>query len=163
MIWKGLLRAGLLVAAGLTWTACATDTTVPTTLSIRDPALLSPASSNKPRSRVMVQFTDSYMHPSHAQILSGGTVSWVNYGANLTGSVSFPVEIRASFTCVDLRPNWEQDASSVRSIPITSLVDDIELPCPLKPGVYSYELLLFDRFSDSNNPRLTLPGKIIVK
>ena len=111
----------------------------------------------------MVQFTDSYLHPSHAQVLPGGSVSWVNYGANLTGSVSFPQTIRASFICVDLRPNWEQDATGVRSIPITGLVDDIGLPCPLKPVVYSYELRLFDRISDANNPQLTLPGKITVR
>ena len=157
------LLAGLLAAAAMSWAACATDTTTPTNLSIKEPAFRSPTSTNKPRQHVMVQFTDSYLHPSHAQILEGGTVSWANYAANLTGSVSFPPSIRASFACVDLRPNWEQDASGIRSIPITGLVDDLELPCPLKPGTYSYELLLFDRLSDAYNPQLTLPGKITVQ
>ena len=155
--------AGLLVAAAMSWTACASDTTTPTTLSIKEPIFRSPTSTNKPRLRVMVQFSDSYLHPSHAQILSGGTVSWANYGANLIGSVSFPVSIRASFSCVDLGPNWEQDASRVRSIPITGSMDDLELPCPLKPGTYDYELLLFDRLSDAYSPQLTLPGTISVQ
>ena len=33
-------------------------------------------STNKPRKHVMVHFTDSTLHPSIAQVVEGGTVSW---------------------------------------------------------------------------------------
>jgi hypothetical protein len=126
-------------------------------------------SKNKPRKHVMVQFTDMSLHPSIAQVVEGGTVSWVNYASMYEGSIVFSEEVAAAFTCSDLRPNWMKTGTGYQSIPITKggAMDDLEIPCPLKPGEYEYEIWLFSSTmggpAGMDNPQSRMQGKIIVK
>lgn len=124
---------------------------------------------NKPRKHVMVQFTDMSLHPSIAQVVEGGTVSWVNYASMYQGSIVFSDAVAAAFTCSELRPNWMKTGTGYQSVPITmgGARDDLELPCPLKPGEYEYEIWLFSDGmggpGSMDNPQSRLQGKIIVK
>jgi len=124
---------------------------------------------NHPRKHVMVQFTDFSLHPSTAQVLAGGTVSWVNYASEYSGSVVFSDAVAASFTCRDLRPDWMKTDTGYQSIPISmgSASDDLQIPCPLQPGEYAYELWLFSNppgaFAAMENPQLRLKGRIVVQ
>jgi hypothetical protein len=124
-------------------------------------------SKNKPRKHVMVQFTDASLHPSIAQVLEGGTLSWVNYGSMYQGSIVFSDEVAAAFTCSELRPNWSKTGTGYQSIPITmgGATNDLEIPCPLKPGEYEYEIWLFSGggFGGMENPQSRMQGKIIVE
>jgi hypothetical protein len=126
-------------------------------------------SKNKPRKHVMVQFSDMSLHPSIAQVVEGGTVSWVNYASMYEGSIVFSNEVAAAFTCSDLRPNWMKTGTSYQSIPITmgGATNDLEVPCPLKPGEYEYEIWLFSSAmggpAGMDNPQSRMQGKIIVK
>lgn len=126
---------------------------------------------NKPRKHVMVQFTDMSLHPSIAQVEEGGTVSWVNYGSMYEGSIVFSDDVAKAFTCSDLRPDWSKTGTGYQSIPITmgGASNDLEIPCPLKPGEYDYEIWLFSAgamgggFGGMANPESRMQGKIIVK
>jgi hypothetical protein len=128
-------------------------------------------SKNKPRKHVMVQFTDMSLHPSIAQVLEGGTVSWVNYGSMYQGSIVFSDEVAAAFTCSELRPDWSKTGTGYQSIPITmgGASNDLEIPCPLKPGEYEYEIWLFSGgdmgggFAGMDDPQSRMQGKIIVE
>jgi hypothetical protein len=126
-------------------------------------------SKNKPRKHVMVQFTDSTLHPSIAQLLKGGTLSWVNYAAMSQGSIVFSDAVAKSFTCSDLGPNWMKTDTGYQSIPIPigGPMSDLELPCPLKPGEYIYEVWLFatdvDDPAAEEEPQSRMQGKIIVE
>jgi plastocyanin len=126
-------------------------------------------SKNKPRKHVMVQFTDMSLHPSIAQVVEGGTVSWVNYGSMYQGTIVFSAEVAKAFTCSDLRPTWMKTGDGYQSIPITmgEASDDLQIPCPLKPGEYEYEVWLFTPapggFADMDDPQSRLQGKIIVQ
>ena len=119
----------------------------------------------------MVQFTDMSLHPSIAQVLKGGTVSWVNYASMYEGSIVFSNEVAAAFTCSDLRPNWMKTGVGYQSIPITmgGAMDDLQIPCPLKPGEYEYEIWLFSETigggpgAGMDDPQLRMQGKIIVE
>lgn len=124
---------------------------------------------NKPRKHVMVQFTDMSLHPSIAQVVEGGTVSWVNYASMYQGSIVFSDAVAAAFTCSELRPNRIKTGTGYQSVPITmgGARDDLKLPCPLKPGEYEYEIWLFSDGMGGpggmDNPQSRLQGKIIVK
>ena len=124
-------------------------------------------SKNKPRKHVMVQFTDMSLHPSIAQVLEGGTLSWVNYGSMYQGSIVFSDEVAAAFTCSELRPNWSKTGTGYQSIPVTpgGASNDLEIPCPLKPGEYEYEIRLFTvgDLGGMENPQSRMQGKIIVE
>lgn len=124
--------------------------------------------TNEPRKHVMIQFTDTSLHPSIARVLRGGTVSWVNYASMFSGSVVFPASLRDSLMCDNLRPNFMEVAAGYQSIPITRGVDDIGLPCPLKPGQYEYQLYLFSGHglgggAEMLDPEVTMAGKIIAE
>jgi hypothetical protein len=124
---------------------------------------------NKPRKHVMVQFTDMSLHPSIAQVLEGGKVSWVNYASMYEGSIVFSDAVAKAFTCSDLRPNWMKTATGYQSIPVTMEggMDDLELPCPLESGEYEYEIWLFSGSRDDpaamDDPQLRMQGKIVVQ
>jgi len=125
---------------------------------------------NKPRKHVMVHFTDATLHPSIAQVVEGGTVSWVNYASMSDGSIVFSDEVAKAFTCSELRPNWMKTETGYHSIPITKggAMDDLEIPCPLKPGEYEYEVWLFsgsmrNPAAEMSDPQSRMQGKIIVK
>ena len=126
-------------------------------------------SKNKPRKHVMVQFTDMSLHPSIAQVEAGGTVSWVNYGSMYEGSIVFSDDVAKAFTCSELRPNWMKTGTGYQSIPITmgGAANDLEVPCPLKPGEYEYEIWLFSSGmggpAGMDNPQSRMQGKIVVK
>jgi len=126
-------------------------------------------SKNKPRKHVMVQFTDMSLHPSIAQVEEGGTVSWVNYASMYQGSIVFSAEVAKAFTCSDLRPNWMKTGTGYQSIPISTggASDDLQIPCPLKPGEYEYEIWLFEpTLGDPGameDPQSRMQGKIIVE
>ena len=124
---------------------------------------------NKPRKHVMVQFTDMSLHPSIAQVLEGGTLSWVNYGSMYQGSIVFSDEVAAAFTCSELRPNWMKTGTGYQSIPISmgGATNDLQTPCPLKPGEYEYEIWLFRGGMGGpgamGDPQSRMQGKIIVE
>jgi hypothetical protein len=47
-------------------------------------------------------------------------------------------------------------------------MNDLEIPCPLKPGEYEYEVWLFsgsmvDRAAEMSDPQSRMQGKIIMK
>jgi hypothetical protein len=55
-------------------------------------------------------------------------------------------------------------------MPITpGMGEALELPCPLKPGTYDYQVLLFNAGPGGNvavgeyNPQLTMPAKLVVE
>ncbi len=124
---------------------------------------------NKPRKHVMVQFTDMSLHPSIAQVVEEGTVSWVNYASMYEGSIVFSDEVAAAFSCSDLRPNWMKTGTGYQSIPITGggAMNDLQIPCPLKPGEYEYEIWLFSGGMGDpaamEDPQSRMQGKIVVK
>ena len=114
----------------------------------------------------MVQIMDAYVHPKTAQVTSGGTVSWATYTTHYASAILFPASIKSALTCSDLRPNWNEVAAGIQSLPLSSAtgINDIELPCALKPGSYDYQVQLFNRADGGMfNPQLTLPGKIVVQ
>lgn len=124
---------------------------------------------NKPRKDVTVQFTDTSLHPSIAQVMEGGTLSWVNYASMNQGTVVFSDEVAKAFTCANLRPNWMKTDTGYQSIPITiaGAANDLEIPCPLKPGEYEYEIWLYSTAMGgaigTGVPQSRMQGKIIVK
>jgi hypothetical protein len=100
-------------------------------LGCQTPTWQQKPTTNKPRRHVMVQFTDSSLHPSIARVLEGGDVSWVNYATMYVGAVVFPASTRESFTCSQLRPRFMKVAAGYQSIPIGGDMVDFALPCPL--------------------------------
>jgi hypothetical protein len=74
---------------------------------------------NKAGKHVMVQFTDMTLHPSIAQVVEGGTLSWVNYASMYEGSVVFSDEVASTAFACDLRPTWMKTGTGYQSIAIT--------------------------------------------
>lgn len=153
------MKRGIPVALTLAALACSSGT----------PTWQQQETTNRPRQHVMVQFTDFSLHPSKAQVLEGGSVSWVNYASMDVGSIVFSDVVAESFTCTDLEPDWMKTDASYQSIPITmaGASNDLQLPCPLKPGTYHYEVWLFsggeDGLGDMSDPDSMLRGQIVVK
>jgi len=94
----------------------------------------------------------------------------VNYASLYEGSIVFSDETASAFTCSDLRPNWMKAGNGYQSIPITmgGATNDLEIPCPLKPGEYEYEIWLFSGTMGGDpgamdDPQSRMQGKIIVK
>lgn len=128
-------------------------------------------STNKARKHVIVQFTEATLHPSVARVLPGGDVAWLNYSSGMDGTVVFPASIRQAFTCSELRPIFMKSAAGYQSIPVTGDMENVVLPCPLKPGEYEYKLQLFEAgtlmgagsgSAQMDNPTSEMAGKIIV-
>jgi hypothetical protein len=126
--------------------------------------------TNKPRQYVIVQFSDASLNPSIARVLPGGKIAWVNYAMSYTGAVLFPDSFKDALTCGDPGPRFTKVTGGYQSIPITTTAgEDVSLPCPLKPGEYEYQLLLFggafsgDPGSQMYDPDSTMQGKIIVE
>lgn len=152
---RAALFTGLLALLGL---AC----TPPT------PTWSQQKTTNHPRKHVMVQFTASYLHPSEAQLVPGGTVSWVNYGSLYEGSVVFKTAAANAVSCKEMEGQWMKTAVGIQSIPITmgGASDDLQLPCPLPSGEYDYEIWLYSGGvapDDMDDPQSQLPGRIVVK
>lgn len=125
-------------------------------------------SSNAPQANVEVQFTDMTVQPKVAEVAEGGVVVWTNMATNYNAVVSFPISIKDSFTCSELRPLFSETAGHLTSVPIKIDSEDVTLPCPLKPGEYDYNLNLFNQEAfepgvNMEDPDRVLPAKIIVK
>jgi hypothetical protein len=122
-----------------------------------------------PRKHITVQFTDMSVHPSRAQLLPGGNVSWVNYASEAVGVVFFPDSSIDGFKCSDLRPIFAEVAGGWQSTPITREgMDNVRLPCALKPGTYAYELRLGEAMTGMgeaafSNPTNVLHGEIVAQ
>lgn len=151
----------------LTICACVAIATVS---AAKEPTWKQHPSKNAPRKHVMVQFTNTSLHPSIAQVTEGGTVSWVNYASTGSATIVLSDEVAAAFTCTELRPNWMKTGKGVQSVAITmgGATDDLQLPCPLKPGEYEYEVWLYSErtgggLGQMGNPRSRMQGKIIVE
>jgi hypothetical protein len=131
------------------------------------PTSKGPSTTNKPRKHVMVQFTNMSLHPSHAQVLEGGNVVWVNYSGQYVGAVVFPESIKSAFTCGDLRPLFMKTDTGYQSVAITPDSENVTLPCPLTPGEYDYELQLFEAGlgmgAALTNPIRQMPGKLTIR
>jgi hypothetical protein len=132
------------------------------------PTWQQPETKNHPRKNVTVQFTDASLHPSIAQVLEGGMVTWVNYASESEGTIFFSDEVAKAFPC-DLRPDWMKTDDGYQSIPITigTAENDLDLPCPLPPGTYDYEVWLFTRRvgrpDTMADPQSQMKGKIVVQ
>lgn len=132
------------------------------------PTWQQPETKNHPRKQVMVQFTDASLHPSTAQVLQGGVVTWVNYASESNGSIFFSDEVAGAMAC-DLRPNWMKTDEGYQSIAVTigGAKNDLQLPCALKPGTYEYEVWLYAPEvgdpSEMADPQSQLKGRIVVE
>jgi hypothetical protein len=82
--------------------------------------------------------------------------------------VILPASIAASFRCQDLGPYFSKIENVYRSLPITDDESErVQLPCPLAPGSYDYEIwLLGSGFGDeveSDAPQTVLRARIVVQ
>jgi hypothetical protein len=124
-----------------------------TTPSINEPA----------RKDVVIQFGNASVDPSIAKVLAGGSVTWSNTSDSY-GVVRFPMADKSKFTCkAELRPDWQQVANAIESLPMASDAEDIVFPCALQPGSYPYKIDLFGNVSQMDNPAFTLSGTLQVE
>ena len=122
--------------------------------------------TNKPREHVVVQFSDSSLHPAIARVNQGGNVTWVNYSSSYTGAVVFSDSFADALTCGEPRPRFAKVAAGYQSSPITGgMGEDATLPCPLKPGEYEYEIYLFESMGGGGmfDPNAKMQGKLVVE
>ena len=117
---------------------------------------------------VVVHFDHSSIKPVSAEVAKGGHVRWVNSGDDIRGRVVFPQSIASSFTCDDLGPTFESIGGGYVSQPIEVMGgSDVALPCPLVPGSYDYEILIYGSGLGSGvSPGLVqnrLQGKLVVQ
>jgi hypothetical protein len=149
-----------------TATRCGTALSILALLGCGTPLSGGPPSTNRPTKHVMVQFTNMTLHPSHAQVIEGGDVLWVNYAMNYTGTVVFPASTAKLFNCTDDRTIFMKTDNAYQSIPIEHDRERVITPCPLPPGEYDYELLLFEPGVSMgamlSDPVRRMPGKITV-
>jgi len=123
-----------------------------------------PDANDEPRAHVLVQFTEESIEPAVARVLQGGDVEWANYANHLVGVVIFPESIEDGFTCDELEPRFSKVAAGYQSEFIADSGGRVDLPCPLKPGRYTYELRLFDLdFASPDDPLRTFQGTIAVE
>lgn len=151
MVWRSALAV---VALALAVGGCA------------QPSWQQQDTTDKPRIHVMIRFDDTTIQPDVARIKAGGTVSWVTYTTEYHGSVVLPPGVRQDLHC-DVRPDFmEISGGGLQSIPIGGDDDDLDLPCPLKPGTYDYQIFLQGAGGlgqGLQNPEVTMKGSIIVE
>lgn len=123
-----------------------------TTPNVKEPA----------RKEVVIQFGDASVDPSTAKILAGGNATWANTSSSY-GVVRFPMADKSKFECKSLRPDWQQTANGIESLPMASDAENIVFPCSLKPGTYPYKIDLFGNMSQMDNPAFTLQGTLQVE
>jgi len=112
---------------------------------------------------VEVQFSDTALDPAVARVQAGGNVVWLNEDSTYAAAVFLPAAMKDGFTCSDLRPGFSEVAGGYLSQPIAGDTERVELPCPLKPGSYAYELILYEpNLGGPDNPARKLPGSIVV-
>jgi hypothetical protein len=116
----------------------------------------------------IVQFTYQAVSPEVIRIPAAGNVTWQNTAEDAWALVVFPASIASSFRCKDLRPYFTRNEDVYRSHPLTNPeTERVQLPCPLSPGSYDYEIWLmgvgFGGEYDSDQPQNILRAKIIVE
>ena len=122
----------------------------------------------RPVESTVVQFNYGTVNPETVRIPADGNVSWTNLAPDTRGFVVFQVSIAASFRCADLRPYFSRVEDVYRSLPLTGEESErVELPCPLAPGSYAYEIWLkgvgFGDEIDEGKPDLVLRARIVVE
>jgi hypothetical protein len=126
-----------------------------------------PGSNDAPR-RAVVQFDFAALKPATVRIPADGTVAWSNIAADSRGFVVFPESAASGFSCgVDLGSHFQKTSDGYVSPPIDSFESPgVELPCPLQPGTYDYEIWIMGTgvgTTDPGRPERKLPGKIVVE
>lgn len=92
----------------------------------------------------VVRFSSEAVTPPTVTIASDGNVRWVNTAADSRGVVVFPASVATRFRCSDLGPYFTRAPDGIRSLPIGDFESStVQLPCPLAPGSYDYEIRLF--------------------
>jgi len=119
-------------------------------------------STNVPRKNMVVQINNMNVHPEVVRITPGGSVAWDSW-SDYVAVVSFPISIRESFTCTDLRPDFYPNGDRLISIPVSGDNENLVTPCPLALGSYPYRVLLSEGGGvETFNPQLTLEGTLMV-
>ena len=95
-------------------------------------------------------------------------VRWVNFGDDIQGRLVFPESIASSLTCKDLGWAFRLIEGRYVSLPIEGATGrQVALPCPLVPGSYDYEILIFGAGLGSGStpavPQNQLRGKLVVQ
>jgi len=116
----------------------------------------------------VVRFSYDAVNPATVRISADGNVTWVNEASDTRAYVVFPVSIASSFRCADLEPYFTRTPAGYQSPPITGMQSDrVELPCPLAPGSYDYEIWLsgagFGEELDDVHPQQVLKAKLVVE
>jgi hypothetical protein len=115
---------------------------------------------------VEVRFTDRSIEPASAHVAKTGRVRWVNSGTEILGRVVLPASIVSSLTCDDLGPAFRPAEGGYVSLPIEVMGSHL-LPCPLAPGSYDYEILIFGAGLGSGPtpsvPQNRLRGALVVQ
>lgn len=112
---------------------------------------------------VEVQFSDAALEPAVAHVPAGGNVVWAQGAATYAGAVFLPASMKDAFTCDDLRPEFKEVSGGYLSQPLGSDTERVGLPCPLKPGTYAYELILFpEDMGGADTATQRLKGTIVV-
>jgi len=89
----------------------------------------------------VVRFDYDEVTPASARVPSGGTVRWINIADDTRAFVILPDSMASSFDCKDLGPDFRASDDGYRSLPITPFAsENVELPCALAPGSYSYSI-----------------------
>ena len=117
--------------------------------------------TNVPRKNMVVQINNMNVQPEVVRITPGGSVAWDSW-SDYAAVVSFPIEIRESFTCKDLRPDFYPNGDRLISIPVEGDNENLVTPCPLVLGSYPYRVLLSEGGVETFNPQLTLEGTLMV-
>ncbi|MEE3329066.1 MAG: hypothetical protein VX252_17130 [Myxococcota bacterium] len=111
---------------------------------------------------MVIQINQFKVHPAVTRVpAEGNSIVWTNF-SDLLAAVSFPASVVDDFTCSEMRPKWVVNGPVLESITIVGGREDLWTPCPLKPGVYEYEVQLFNSGGNRYNPQLKFKGKIEV-
>ena len=120
------------------------------------------AGPKKLRKNVVVQINQFHVRPEVVRVpAAGNSVAWTNWSESIA-SISFPASVVQSFTCSEMRPDFVVNGDRLESIVALGSNEDLVTPCPLKPGIYEYEVGLFNSMGNRYNPRVTFKGKIEV-
>ena len=118
--------------------------------------------ASEERKNVVIQINQFKVHPEVVRVpAEGNSIVWTNY-SDLLAAVSFPASVAKDFTCSEVRPNFVVNGPLMESITIVGGREDLWTPCPLKPGVYEYEVHLFNSTGNRYNAQLNFKGKIEV-
>jgi hypothetical protein len=116
----------------------------------------------------LVSFSEDSLSPATVHIATNGNVSWENHAEDTQGYVVFPATIAEGFTCGgNLAPYFQRTETGYQSLPLTTFASErVELPCPLRPGTYDYEVWILDAGFAKTTPEgdaRKLRGRIVVE